>query len=115
MNIENRNDEVRRKAYKAAEIATDYQESWQHWLLGHTVEKAYTVISKGERLLIAQNETGLKMQDPTAVRHRIMVCKQYLEDRPPDNKPSGRLMTEAEAIKGAGKRNTAKLKKQNLR
>jgi hypothetical protein len=55
------------------------------------------------------------MQDPDKVRHRIMVCKQYLEDMPQDTKPSGRVMTEAEAIKGAGKRNTAKLKKQNLR
>lgn len=115
MNIENPKDEVRRKAYKAAEIAADYQDAWQHWLLGHTIEKAYTVIAKGERLLIAQNETGLNMQDPDKVRHRILTCKQYIEDMPQDTKPSGRLMTEAEAIKGAGKRNTAKLKKQKLR
>jgi len=115
MTIINKQQDVRREVHKAAEVAADYQDAWQHWLLGHTIEKAYTVISKGERLLIAQNETGLNMQDPDKVRHRIMVCKQYLEDMPQDTKPSGRLMTEAEAIKGAGKRNTAKLKKQNLR
>ena len=114
MTIINKQQDTRREVHKAAELCADYQDAWQHWLLGKTTEKAYTVISKGERLLIAQNETGLKMQDPTAVRHRIMVCKQYLEDMPQDAKPSGRVMTEAEAIKGAGKRNTAKLKKQNL-
>ena len=115
MTIINKQQDTRREVHKAAELCADYQDAWQHWLLGKTTEKAYTVISKGERLLIAQNETGLKMQDPTAVRHRIMVCKQYLEDMPQDTKPLGRVMTEAEAIKGAGKRNTAKLKKQNLR
>ena len=115
MKIINKQQEQHRTIHKAAEVAADYQDSWQHWLLGKTIEKAYTVIAKGERLLIAQNETGLNMQDPDKVRHRIMVCKQYLEDMPQDTKPSGRLMTEAEAIKGAGKRNTAKLKKQNLR
>ena len=114
MNIENPKDEIRRKAYKAAEIASDYQDAWQHWLLGKTTEKAYTVIAKGERLLIAMNETGLSLQSPDKVRHRIMVCKTYIEDMPHDTKPSGRVMSEAEAIKAVGKRNTAKLKKQNL-
>ena len=115
MTIINKQQDARREVHKAAEVAADYQDAWQHWLLGHTIEKAFTVIAKGEQLLIAQNETGLNMQDPDKVRHRIMVCKQYLEDMPQDNKPSGSLMTEAEAIKGASKRNTAKLKKQNLR
>ena len=115
MTINNKQQDARREVHKAAELCADYQDAWQHWLLGKTTEKAYTVISKGERLLIAQNETGLNMQDPDKVRHRIMVCKQYLEDMPQDTKPAGRVMTEAEAIKGAGKRNTAKLKKQNLR
>ena len=115
MTIINKQIEHRRTIHKAAEIASDYQDAWQHWLLGKTTEKAYTVISKGERLLIAQNETGLNMQDPDKVRHRILTCKQYIEDMPQDTKPSGRLMTEAEAIKVAGKRNTAKLKKHNLR
>ena len=115
MTIINKQQDARREVHKAAEVAADYQDAWQHWLLGHTIEKAFTVIAKGEQLLIAQNETGLNMQDPDKVRHRIMVCKHYIEDMPQDTKPSGRLMTEAEAIKGAGKQNTAKLKKQNLR
>ena len=114
MNIENPKDEVRRKAYKAAEVAADYQDAWQHWLLGHTIEKAFTVIAKGEQLLIAQNETGLNMQDPDKVRHRILTCKQYLEDNPDmSDKPSmGRVLTEKEAMRRAGKLAVEKLRKK---
>ena len=98
---------------KATETASEYQDAWSNWLLGHTVNKAFEVIAKGERLLVAQNETGLKMQDPDKVRHRIMVCKLFIEDSPQDTQPSGRTMSHAEAIKRVGKRITENLKKQN--
>ena len=113
MAIINPQQEQRREIFKAAETASEYQDAWSNWLLGHTVNKAFEVISKGERLLIAQNETGLKMQDPDKVRHRIMVCKQFIEDSPQETKPSGRIMSEEEAIKRVGKRITESLKKQN--
>ena len=113
MTIINPQQEHRREIFKAAETASEYQDAWSNWLLGHTVNKAFEVIAKGERLLIAQNETGLKMQDPDKVRHRIMVCKQFIEDSPKDTKPSGRMMSEQEAIKRVGKRITESLKKQN--
>lgn len=82
MTIINQQRDTRREVHKAAEVAADYQDAWQHWLLGHTIEKVFTVIAKGEQLLNAQNETGLSMQDPDKVRHRIMTCKQYIEDNP---------------------------------
>ena len=113
MNIENPKDEARRKAYKAAEVAADYQEAWANWLLGHTTEKALAVIAKGEALLVAQNETGLNMQDASAVRLRISTCKQYLEDTPEssDKPPAGRIHTDEEAMKIVGKRIAARLAK----
>ena len=116
MTIINKQQDARREVHKAAELCADYQDAWQHWLLGKTVEKAFTVIAKGERLLVTQNETGLKMQDPTAVRLRINVCKQYLEDtpEPSDKPPAGRVMTEEEAIKRVGKQIAAKLSKRKL-
>lgn len=113
MTIINPQQEQRQTIYKAAQTASEYQDAWSNWLLGHTVNKAFEVIAKGERLLIAQNETGLKMQDPDKVRHRILVCKQFIEDNPQDTKPSGRIMSEQEAIKRVGKRITENLKKQN--
>ena len=111
MKIINKQQEQRRTIHKAAELCAEYQDAWTNWLLGHTVEKAYTVIAKGERLLLAQNETGLRMQDPTAVRHRVLTCKQFLEDNPPDI-TKGRVMSEADAIKEAARRNTEALRKR---
>ena len=112
MTIINPQQQHRQTIHKAAQLCADYQDAWQHWLLGHTVEKALTLISKAERLLIAQNETGLNMQDPDKVRHRILTCKQYLEDTASDIKSSGSTMTEEEALKRVTKRNTALLKRR---
>jgi len=55
MKIINKQQEQRRTIHKAAELCAEYQDAWTNWLLGHTVEKAYTVIAKGERLLLAQS------------------------------------------------------------
>ena len=112
MTIINKQDQKQRNAYKAAELCADYQQAWSNWLLGHTTEKALTVIAKGEALLIAQNETGLNMQDPSAVRLRIATCKQYIEDEPdPSRPPAGRIHTDEEAMKIVGKRIAARLTK----
>lgn len=115
MTIVNKQQDARREVHKAAEIAADYQDAWQHWLLGHTIEKAFTVIVKGEQLLIAQNETGLTMQNPDKVRHRILTCKQYIEDNPDtsDKPPEGRVLTEKEAMRRVGKQIAEKLRKKN--
>lgn len=115
MTIINKQQDARREVHKAAEVAADYQDAWQHWLLGHTIEKAFTVIAKGEQLLIAQNETGLNMQDPDKVRHRILTCKQYLQDNPAmSDKPlAGRVLTEKEAMRRAGKLAVEKLRKKH--
>ena len=112
MTIINKQQDARREVHKAAELCADYQDAWQHWLLGKTVEKALTVIAKGERLLVTQNETGLNMQDPSAVRLRIATCKQYIEDEPdPSRPPAGRIHTDEEAMKIVGKRIAARLAK----
>lgn len=55
----NEQQENRRTIHKAAELCAEYQDAWSKWLLGHTVEKAYTVITKGDRFLLAQNEPWL--------------------------------------------------------
>ena len=115
MTIINKQQDARREVHTAAEVAADYQDAWAAWLLGNTIEKSLTVIAKGEHLLIVQNETGLNMQDPDKVRHRILICKQYLEDNPdmPDKPSMGRVLTEKEAMRRAGEQAAEKLRKKH--
>jgi len=54
MKIINKQQEQRRTIHKAAELCAENQDAWTNWLLGHTVEKAYIFIAKGEQLLLAQ-------------------------------------------------------------
>lgn len=46
MTIINKQRDTCREVHKAAEVAADYQDAWQHWLLGHTIKKVFRLLLK---------------------------------------------------------------------
>jgi hypothetical protein len=46
------------------------------------LHKARKVINLGETLLERQYETGMAMQSPTYIRHRVLIAQDYLDKNP---------------------------------
>jgi hypothetical protein len=74
--------ETRKRMFDAAVIAGDYQNAWKNYMGEQNHHNAREVISLGEILLEKQYETGLSMQSPTYIRHRVLIAQDYLDKNP---------------------------------
>ena len=74
--------ETRKRMYDAAVLAGDYQASWKNYMAEQNHHNARKVISLGETLLERQYETGMSMQSPTYIRHRVLIAQDYLDKNP---------------------------------
>ena len=74
--------ETRKRMFDAAVIAGDYQNAWKNYMGEQNHHTAREVINLGETLLEKQYETGLSMQSPTYIRHRVLIAQDYLDKNP---------------------------------
>jgi len=74
--------ETRKRMFDAAVIAGDYQNAWKNYMAEQNHHNAREVINLGETLLEKQYETGLSMQSPTYIRHRVLIAQDYLSKNP---------------------------------
>ena len=74
--------ETRKRMYDAAVLAGDYQTSWKNYMSEQNHDNAREVVNLGETLLERQYETGLSMQSPTYIRHRVLIAQDYLDKNP---------------------------------
>ena len=74
--------ETRKRMYDAAVLARDYQNAWKNYMAEQNHHNAREVVNLGETLLEKQYETGLSMQSPTYIRHRVLIAQDYLDKNP---------------------------------
>ena len=74
--------ETRKRMFDAAVIAGDYQNAWKNYMAEQNHHNAREVINLGETLLEKQYETGMSMQSPTYIRHRVLIAQDYLSKNP---------------------------------
>ena len=74
--------ETRKRMYDAAVLAGNYQDAWKAYMGEQNHHNAREVINLGETLLEKQYETGLSMQSPTYIRHRVLIAEDYLDKNP---------------------------------
>lgn len=68
----------RQDIYKAADLASEWQNAWRDFQVQPTTDLARTVISKGEALLGEQERLSTQFQKRDYIKHRVLVAEDYL-------------------------------------